>query len=88
MEVSIDRAQLSQNLNKSLDDLDFTKFLQDHALNHRLAVYFPKKALTYPQSLFHWPLLFIYFGPQSTVIGILNPLFRRQRETITPNSKK
>jgi len=36
MEVSIDRAQLSQNLNKSLDDLDFTKFLQDHALNHRL----------------------------------------------------
>ena len=48
MEVSIDRAQLSQNLNKSLDDLDFTKFLQDHALNHRLAVYFPKKALNYP----------------------------------------
>ena len=37
------QAQLSQNLNTSLDDLDVTKFLQDHALNHRLAVYFPKK---------------------------------------------
>ncbi len=60
MSLAENQVQLLQHLNTSLEDLDVTKFLQDHALNHRLAVCFPIAVfLLAPSFNLIWPSIAI-----------------------------